>query len=142
MTLLAAAVIVIGGLAAAASKFAPQYFGAGDSEPTPAAVLAALRSYAQDELPGRGAWGEIDEAGVVRLAAFDTPDGRVIIYAAPLEGSSGFCSVQAIDEVGGVVSCGVVSTWISWLLVGSTLPATSQARYLTVVVLETLKGPL
>ena len=102
VTLLAAAVIVIGGLAAAASKFAPQYFGADDLEPPPAVVLAALRSYAQDELPGRGAWGEIDAARVVRLAAFDTADGQVIIYAAPLKGSSGFCSVQAIgEEIGG-----------------------------------------
>jgi hypothetical protein len=48
--------------------------------------------------------------------------------------------LQAIEEDGGVLSGGVVSTWISWLLVASTLPATSQARYLTVVVVETVKG--
>jgi hypothetical protein len=95
-------VIVIGGLAAAASKFAPQYFGADDRAPTPAAVLAELRSYARVEVPGRGAWGEIDEAGIVRLAAFDTANGRATIYAAPIEASSGFCSVQAIgEEIGG-----------------------------------------
>lgn len=97
VTLVATAVIVVGGLAAA-SKFAPQYFGADDREPTPAAVLAALRSYAGDEIPGRGAWGEIDDTGIVRLAAFDTGSGRTTIYAAPLKGGSGFCSAQAIGE--------------------------------------------
>jgi hypothetical protein len=43
--------------------------------------------------------------------------------------------LQAIDELGGFES-----TWISWLLVASTFPATSQARNLTVVVFETLNG--
>lgn len=106
VTLLAAAVVVVGGLAAAASKFAPQYFGADDREPTPAAVLTELRSYAQVEVwgqddieaLGRGVWGEIDEAGVVRLAAFDTASGRATIYAAPLKAGSGLCYVHAIGE--------------------------------------------
>ena len=48
-------------------------------------------------------------------------------HAAPL---------QAIAEVGGVVSGGV--TLISWLFVASALPALSKARYLTVVVVETV----
>src|SRR4029450_7948694 len=43
--------------------------------------------------------------------------------------------LHAIDEVGAVES-----TWISWLLVGSALAGTSQARYLTVVVPETTNG--
>jgi hypothetical protein len=98
LLLLAGAVILIGGLTAAASKFAPQCFGADDLEPTPAAVLAELRNAAREKLPGRGAWGEIDEARVVRLAAFDTANGRVTVYAAPLEATSGFCSVEAIGK--------------------------------------------
>jgi hypothetical protein len=48
--------------------------------------------------------------------------------------------LQAIEEDGGVLSGGVVSTWISWLLVASTLPALSQARYFTVVVVGTVNG--
>jgi hypothetical protein len=43
--------------------------------------------------------------------------------------------LQAIDELGAAASI-----WISCVLVASTLPATSQARYLTVVVVETVKG--
>jgi hypothetical protein len=98
VTLIAAAVIVIGGLAAAASKFAPQYFGPDDREPTPAAVLAALRGFAN--LPGGP--GEIDASGLVRLAAFDTEGGRATIYAAPMRSGSGFCSVDALgEELGG-----------------------------------------
>jgi hypothetical protein len=45
--------------------------------------------------------------------------------------------LQEIEELGAVVS-----TWISCVFVGSTLPATSQARYLTVVVVATGKGSL
>jgi hypothetical protein len=48
------------------------------------------------------------------------------VQAAPL---------QAIDETGGVESMR-----ISWLFVASTLPATSQARYLTVAVAGTVNG--
>jgi type IV secretory pathway VirB2 component (pilin) len=50
--------------------------------------------------------------------------------------------LQAIEELGAVVSTAVVSTWIGWLFVASAFPATSQARYLTVVVVETVKGPV
>ena len=83
---------------AAASKFAPQYFGADDREPAPAAVLAALRSYAN----APGGLGEIDASGLARLAAFDTEGGRATIYAAPMPSGSGFCSVDALgDELGG-----------------------------------------
>jgi hypothetical protein len=53
---------------------------------------------------------------------------------APLEQAA---SLQAIEETGGVRS-----NWISWLLVASTWPAMSQARYLTVVVAETVNGPV
>ena len=35
-----------------------------------------------------------------------------------------------------------VSTWISWLLVASTLSELSRARYLTVVVVETVNAPV
>jgi hypothetical protein len=39
-----------------------------------------------------------------------------------------------------VVVGAVVSTWISCVFVGSTFPALSQARYLTVVVADTENG--
>ena len=97
VTVLAAAVIVIGGIAAAATKFAPDYFGSDDREPTPAAVLAALRSYAREE-PVLGGLGEIDAEGLLRVAAFDTETGRATIYVAPMRAGSGFCSVDAVDD--------------------------------------------
>ena len=50
--------------------------------------------------------------------------------------------LHAIEEVGGVVSAGVVSTWMSWEFVASRLPALSHARYFTVVVDEMLNVPL
>ena len=50
--------------------------------------------------------------------------------------------LQAIEEVGAVVSAGVVSTWISWEFVASTLPAVSHARNFTVVVDGTLNVPV
>jgi hypothetical protein len=43
---------------------------------------------------------------------------------------------------GGVVSVGAVLTSMRRLFVASTLPAVSQARYLTVVVVVTVNGPL
>ena len=58
------------------------------------------------------------------------------VYALPEQAEP----LQAIEEVGGVVSGAVIV--ISCELVGSTLPALSQARYLTVVVAETVKGAL
>src|SRR5215204_837867 len=48
--------------------------------------------------------------------------------------------LQAIVEVGAVVSAGVVSIEINCDFVASTLPALSQARYLTVPVAETVNG--
>ena len=45
--------------------------------------------------------------------------------------------MHRIDELGVVVSI-----LISWVLTASALPALSTARYLTVVVLETVNGPL
>ena len=58
------------------------------------------------------------------------------VYALPEQAEP----LQAIEELGGVVSGAVIV--ISCELVGSTLPALSQARYLTVVVAETVKGAL
>ncbi len=102
VTLLAAAAIVIGGLAAATSRFAPEYFGSDDREPTPAAVLAQLRSFAREEPVSPGGLGEVDGEGLVRLAAFETQSGHATIYAAPLRAGAGFCYVHAIDEeIGG-----------------------------------------
>src|ERR671934_150352 len=45
--------------------------------------------------------------------------------------------LQLIEELGGVVSI-----WISCEFVASTLPALSHARYLTVVVWDTVIGSL
>lgn len=95
--LVAVAVILVGGLAAAFSRFVPEYFGSDDREPTPAAVLAQLRSFTNEErVPG--GLGQIDAERLVRVAAFDTESGRATIYAAPLQAGGGFCSVDAIDE--------------------------------------------
>ena len=49
--------------------------------------------------------------------------------------------MQAIVEVGAVVSMGPVSIVISWLLVASALPATSTAKYFTVDEVETVNAP-
>jgi hypothetical protein len=116
IALLAAALILIGALVAASSKFAPQYFGSSD-EPTPASVVAAIRADAGlQALPG-----EIDESGLVRLAAFEVKSGRATIYAAPVKSSSAFCSIHFIgDEVdGGACSDGAARA-IPWMGEGSS----------------------
>lgn len=96
VTLLAAAIIVIGGIAAAASRFAPYYFGSDDREPTPAAVMAELRDIARWAPPGER--GEVDPTHIVRLASFETESGRATIFAAPMQGRSGFCEVHTLGE--------------------------------------------
>jgi hypothetical protein len=116
VALLAAAAILIGALVAASSKFAPQYFGASD-EPTPASVVAAIRADAGlQALPG-----EIDESALVRLASFEMKSGRATIYAAPVQGSSAFCSIAFLgDEVdGGSCSDGKARA-IPWVGGGSS----------------------
>ncbi len=50
--------------------------------------------------------------------------------------------LQLIEDVGGVVSGAVWLIVISCDFVASTLAAVSQARYLTVVVAETVNAPL
>lgn len=100
VTLLAAAVMVAGGVAAAASRFAPEYFGSGDREPTSAAVLAAIRSLSEEERSIPGGLGAVDEDTLVRVAAFDSESGRATVYAAAAAGAgSGFCSVEATGDV-------------------------------------------
>ena len=64
---------------------------------------------------------------VTEIGALNQPEPQ----AAPL---------HAIVEVGAVVSVEPVSIVISWLLIASALPATSKARYLTVVVVETVNA--
>jgi hypothetical protein len=49
-------------------------------------------------------------------------------------------TVTPFDGLVSVAEGGVVSIRISWDLTGSALPALSNARYLTVVVAETLNG--
>ena len=48
--------------------------------------------------------------------------------------------LQAIVEVGAVVSIGVVLIEINWEFVASTFPELSHARYLTIPVAETVNG--
>ena len=96
LIVLAAAVIVGGGIAAAFSKFAPEYVGSDDREPPPAAVLAQLRSLASEGVPGGLA--DVDEEGLVRLAAFEAEGGLATIFAAPVRAGTGFCSVDAMGE--------------------------------------------
>jgi hypothetical protein len=91
-------VIVVGSVAAAFSRFVPEYFGSDDREPPSAVVLAQLRSFTKAEQGPPGGLGQIDAEGLVRVAAFDTENGRATIYAAPLRAGDGFCYVGAIDE--------------------------------------------
>jgi hypothetical protein len=116
VTLLAAALILIGALVAASSKFAPQYFGSSD-EPTPASVVAAIRSDAGlQALPG-----EIDESGLVRLASFEVKGGQATVYAAPVQSSSAFCSIDFIgNEVSGGSCSDGTGKAIPWSGAGSS----------------------
>lgn len=97
--LIAAAVLLLGGTAAGVSRFAVEYFGADDSEPTPAAVVAALRQVALDE---PDYFGAVDAERFVRLAAFDGSEGHVTIYIAAASRRDAYCIVEAIgSEFGG-----------------------------------------
>ena len=69
--LVAAAIIAVALLAAAGTTFMPNYFGPSDSEPTPATLIAGLRTLAE----AGGAVGDFDEGELVRLAAFDWTRG-------------------------------------------------------------------
>jgi hypothetical protein len=97
--LIAAAVLLLGGTAAGVSRFAVDYFGSDDSEPTPAAIVAALRRVALEQ---PDYFGPIDAKGFVRLAAFDGPNGRVTLYVAPASKRDAYCVASATgDEVTG-----------------------------------------
>ena len=99
VVLLAAAAVLLGGTAAGVSRFAVEYFGAGDSEPTPAAVIAELIRL--DQTSGTH-FGPVDAESFVRLAAFDTSQGRVTIYIAPSRSGRGYCVAEATGpELGG-----------------------------------------
>jgi hypothetical protein len=99
LALAVAILLLLGGIAAAASRFAVDYFGADDSEPTPAAVIEALRQVARDQ---PDYFGPIDAEHYVRLAAFDTPSGRVTIYIASATRRDSYCIASATgSEVGG-----------------------------------------
>jgi hypothetical protein len=62
---------------------------------------------------------------------------RETLTGAPYQLLEQAAPPQLIDEVGAVVSI-----WIKLDFVASTLFALSQARYLTVVVVETANGPV
>jgi hypothetical protein len=98
VTLLAAAIIVVGGIAAAASRFAPDYFGSDDREPMPAAVVAQLRSLTPEESSIDDGLGEVDPNHLFRLASFETEGGRATIFAAPMRAGSGFCEVHTLEQ--------------------------------------------
>jgi len=101
LVVLIAALLLIGGLTAGGSKFAPRYFGADDRDPIPAPVLAQLRELARNE-GGVGGLDKIDETQLVRLAAFETESGEATIYVAPMREGSGYCSVETVGaELGG-----------------------------------------
>jgi hypothetical protein len=93
--LFAAGAALLGGTAAGVQRFAVDYFGADDSEPTPAAVIAELRSL---DLAAGADFGTVDAASFVRLAAFDTAEGRATIYVAPSRGGDGYCVAEAIGS--------------------------------------------
>jgi hypothetical protein len=94
---LVTALVVGGGIAAAFSRFVPQYFGSDDREPPPAAVLAQLRGLASEDV-----LTNVDARGLARVAAFDTESGRATIFVAPMRAGSGFCWVDATnEEIGG-----------------------------------------
>jgi hypothetical protein len=101
--LFAAVAVLIGGTAAGLQRFAVQYFGADDSEPTPAAIIAELRWLNQT---AGAQFGPVDAESFVRLAAFDTAEGRVTIYVAPSRGGDGYCVAEAIGSTLGGGSCG------------------------------------
>jgi hypothetical protein len=90
--LIAAAAVVVVGTAAAAAKLAVEYFDAGDREPTPSAVVTQLRRLAARAPDG---FGSVDAGRYLRLAAFDTEQGRVTLYIAPFRHGDGYCVTSA-----------------------------------------------
>ncbi|HEX5468273.1 MAG TPA: hypothetical protein VFW80_04405 [Gaiellaceae bacterium] len=121
LVVLAGALILIGGLTAAAFTVAPRYFGSDDEEPTPAAVLAEIRRLANEDQPGVDL-RDIDPAGLVRLAAFETGGGLATVWAAPLREGSGFCDVSTIGSEldGWACTAKRVSTAVPWMGSGSS----------------------
>jgi hypothetical protein len=101
--LLAAGIIVLGGTAAGISRFAVDYFGSEDAEPTPAAVIAEIRSLG---LAAGTDLGTVEAESFVRLASFDGPDGRVTIYIAGTVDGDGYCIVSATGSTVDGGSCG------------------------------------
>ncbi|HYY32843.1 MAG TPA: hypothetical protein VE693_04575 [Gaiellaceae bacterium] len=99
LLLLAAAVILVAGTAASVSQFAVQYFGADDSEPTPAAIVAELRRLSQGF--------EVDAERYVRLASFDSEAGRTTIYIAPATKGARYCVASATGSTVDGGSCSV-----------------------------------
>jgi hypothetical protein len=91
--LFATAVILLGGTAAGVQRFVVEYFGADDSEPTPAAIMAELRRVARED---PDYFGSVDAERFVRLAAFDGSEGRVTVYIAAASRRDAYCVVEAV----------------------------------------------
>lgn len=104
--LFAAAAVLLGGTAAGVQRFVVDYFGADDSEPTPAVIIAELRSL---DLAAGAHFGTIDAESFVRLAAFDGPEGRVTMYVAATENGDGYCMASATGALVDGGSCGPTS---------------------------------
>jgi hypothetical protein len=97
--LFAVLAVLLGGTAAGVQRFVADYFGADDSEPTPAVVIAELRQLAAEQ---PDYVGRIDAERFVRLAAFDTAGGRVTVYIASASRRDAYCIVTATGgEVAG-----------------------------------------
>lgn len=97
--LCAVAALLVAGMAAAASKFVPEYFGADDTEPAPSDIVAALQAMSSGTIAG------VDVTRLTRVAAFPSDEGRVQVYVAPAANGDGFCILVAVDATLGGGGC-------------------------------------
>ncbi|HEY7561167.1 MAG TPA: hypothetical protein VH650_03250 [Gaiellaceae bacterium] len=111
LVLLAATLVVLGGVAAAFATFAPRYFGSSDHGSVSQSILAQLRSWTPEERSVEGGLGQVDPDGLVRLASFEAPGGLATIYAAPRISGAGFCEVHAVNDVMGGGGCYDDRSW-------------------------------